>query len=196
MTSVPPAERRCTSCNLTKPLTDFYRNKTKPAGREARCKTCFLAAQKGELPPKAAHPERFWEKVSKDTGCWEWQAARYPTGYGMYMLKKRPRYAHRIAYELAIGPIPPGLEIDHLCRNRSCVRPDHLEPVTKAENILRSESPPAQSARATECPNGHPWDAANTYWYRGWRHCKACRRETNRAWAEKKQNRHKVPAGG
>jgi HNH endonuclease len=79
--------------------------------------------------------ERFWEKVEQGEGCWLWTGA-IDRGYGQFVWNGRKR-AHRVAYELIIGPIPEGLELDHLCRNKSCVRPEHLEPVTKAENIRR-----------------------------------------------------------
>lgn len=80
---------------------------------------------------------RFWAKVANGEGCWEWRAARYPTGYGHCRWAGKSAYAHRIAYLLVRGSIPSGLEIDHLCRNRACVRPDHLEAVTHRENVRR-----------------------------------------------------------
>lgn len=83
----------------------------------------------------------FWDAVNENGDCWEWQMARNSSGYGSYMVETRTAMlAHRYAYEQMVGPIPEGLEIDHLCRNRGCVRPDHLEPVTHSENMRRARA--------------------------------------------------------
>jgi hypothetical protein len=112
------------------------------------------------------------------TGCWIWRGWKNPEGYGSTTVARRTRLAHRAMYELLVGPIPEGLQIDHLCRTRDCVNPDHLEPVTARENTLRSNAPTAKNARKTHCPKGHPYDEANTYvWKRKGnthRRCKAC----------------------
>jgi hypothetical protein len=99
--------------------------------------------------------------------------------------KWRPRLAHRIAYELFIGPIPNGLHIDHLCRNRGCVNPVHLEPVTQQENMLRGYAPSAVSHRANRCHRGHEFTPENTYIKhrpngRIKRDCKECARMRDR----------------
>ncbi len=83
--------------------------------------------------------------------------------------------AHRLSYEAFVGPIVDNLTIDHLCRNRWCVNPTHLEAVPLATNVMRGESPPAKNARKTHCPKGHPYDESNTHvTSKGWRICKAC----------------------
>mgnify|MGYP001608583411 CR=1 FL=1 len=82
--------------------------------------------------------ERFWAKVLVGDGCWDWQASKTPGGYGSFRAADRTVCAHRFSYELLVGPIPEGLDLDHLCRNKGCVNPEHLEPVTRRENMLRA----------------------------------------------------------
>lgn len=124
--------------------------------------------------------DRFWSKVEPTGFCWNWAAHKSRDGYGRFSLDGRPVEAHRVAYELLIGPIPDGLVIDHLCRNRRCVNPDHLEPVTNAENIRRGAV--AHAARAkqmakTHCPKGHPYSGGNLRIHpNGGRACRACAR--------------------
>lgn len=86
--------------------------------------------------------EQFWAKVAVSDGCWTWTAATDRDGYGKFTDHSNGRrmHAHRFAYELLVGEVPEGLELDHLCRNRACVRPDHLEPVTHLENVRRSRA--------------------------------------------------------
>ena len=114
----------------------------------------------------------------RSSPCWPWYGGGVPSGYGRW----RKGYAHRHFYEFAVGPIPDGTEIDHLCRNRGCVNPAHLEPVTHAENMARSGP-----ALATHCKNGHPFDAANTYKSAtGRRACRACNAENARRYIARK----------
>jgi hypothetical protein len=117
---------------------------------------------------------RFWDKVRKDAdGCWRWTGAIQGAGYGNFWVDDKCRLSHRVAYDMLVGPIPEGLELDHLCRNRECVNPAHLEPVTRTENQRRG-----LRAMRVECVNGHPYDAANTYRRpNGTRDCRACIRE-------------------
>jgi hypothetical protein len=106
-------------------------------------------------------PERFWSKVQlRPTGCWEWTAS-LSTGYGQCFIGGRVDKAHRVTYMALVGPIPEGLVLDHLCRNRACCNPEHLEPVSNKENILRGVSPSANQARRTHCRKGHPLEGEN-----------------------------------
>ena len=122
--------------------------------------------------------ERFWAKVSGGDveGCWNWVASIADTGYGQFADRGVRHYAHRFAYQQMVGEIPEGLVLDHLCRNRACVNPWHLDPVTQKINVARS-----YGAR-THCPQGHPYDEANTYvTTRGVRQCRECKRIRDRS---------------
>jgi hypothetical protein len=125
---------------------------------------------------------RFWAKVEKTSTCWLWTAARIASGYGHFHVarngQRRALKAHRVAFELLKGPIPDGMCLDHLCRIRECVNPDHLEVVTGATNTLRGISSPAINARKTHCHRGHEFTTENTYIEAGSRRCRACRRLT------------------
>lgn len=139
------------------------------------------------MPGPAPRPEadRFWSKVDTSGDCWVWNGAK-DRGYGKFRLAgpvRRTVNAYRWAWEAVNGPVPEGLELDHLCRNPSCVRPSHMEAVTHAVNMLRSDAPPAVRARQTECIHGHPFTPENTYVRQGtgFRSCRACSRDRDRA---------------
>ena len=136
-------------------------------------------------------PERFWSKVEFTESCWLWRDSHRHLGYGVFWIWKKKRTgAHRFAYEFCVGPIPEGLTIDHLCRVRHCVRPDHLEPVTHRDNILRGNGPPAINYRKTTCLKGHPLSGENLYLTRtGRRHCKLCQTKRTRAFRSRPELR-------
>jgi hypothetical protein len=131
--------------------------------------------------------DKFMAKVRVDQdGCWYWTAAMEHGGYGHFTYgskaggrRARQTGAHRYSYEMSHGPIPDGFEVDHLCKNPTCVNPAHLEAVTPRVNTLRSNSLSALRSRQTHCKRGHPFDTENTEsrpWRpSGGRQCKACR---------------------
>lgn len=109
-----------------------------------------------------------------DSGCWLWEWYVHRSGYGMLRQDGRARYAHRVIYERFRGPIPKGLQLDHLCRVRHCVNPDHLEPVTARENQRRGNGWPGIHARKTHCIRGHEFTPENTMIVLNGRNCAAC----------------------
>lgn len=127
--------------------------------------------------------DRFWAKVDVKVGdCWEWQGGRHIDGYGRFQIDGRQVFAHRFAYELMVGAIPVALELDHLCRNRQCVSPLHLELVTKGENVRRGIGPTAVNAQRTHCIRGHELSGANLRVKpNGQRNCVACHRQRGAA---------------
>lgn len=112
--------------------------------------------------------EKFWGHVQTSDDCWIWLGGHEREGYGHFTVGKGKNRvtirAHRFAYELLIGPIPAGKELDHAeCSNPRCVNPAHLEPITHKENVLRGQSPSAIHARKTHCMNGHEFTTETTH---------------------------------
>lgn len=131
--------------------------------------------------PRSSAVDRFWSKVDATGICWEWTAAKNPRGYGIFSHDFRSRLAHRVAWELLVGPIPSGMVIDHVCRNPGCVNPDHLDVVTQSENLRRSPLMGRYKDR-THCPYGHVLDGRKRT---GTRYCLTCNNQRNRAWRAK-----------
>ena len=129
---------------------------------------------------------RFWSKVRFTDTCWLWTGFAHGRGggYGNFAMgNKREVQAHRWAYEFCVGPIPEGLQLDHLCRVRLCVLPDHLEPVTGRVNTLRGVGACAVNARKTHCTNGHEFSIENTYRRKeGGRRCRTCQKRAVTRW--------------
>lgn len=126
----------------------------------------------------------FWSYVNKSTGpdgCWLWMGSRTVSGYGRFGLGDGRYFrAHRVSYEMVVGEVPKGLTLDHLCRNKLCVNPYHLEPVTAVENVRRA------MAALTHCKNGHPFAGENLVIdNRGWRRCRICLRANDRRYKAK-----------
>lgn len=132
-------------------------------------------------------------KIDPETGCHLWIGGRSSSGYGAIYIDGQNRGVHRVRYELERGPIPPGLHIDHLCRNPACCNPAHLEPVTPRENILRSPvAPPALNAVKTHCPEGHELAGDNLDSHalkHGRRACKECMRRRCREWHQRNRDK-------
>lgn len=155
--------------------------------------------------PRPLRPlaDRAWERVNKrgaissfrpDLGrCWEWTGHINDSGYGLIQQRgagSKLLRAHRVIYELEVGLIPEGAEIDHLCRVRHCVRPSHCEPVSRRVNQIRGFGIAGTNHRKTECPAGHPYDEGNTYRIKtGGRRCRLCNNAKAREYrARKKEN--------
>lgn len=143
----------------------------------ARCGNAF-ATNRGNVR-YCSTACRLVAKVVQRGDCWVWTATLDRHGYGTFFLGRNQR-AHRAAYELFVGPIPGGLDIDHLCRNRACVNPDHLEPVDRRTNILRGEAPTAIAYREGRCKSGrHPRTPEHVYNSGGkFRQCRTCALES------------------
>lgn len=141
-------------------------------------------------PPRKTSTERFISKIDElDTGCWEWRGSVMNTGYGQFTIRKKPYLAHRYSHELHRGPIPPGMVIDHLCRNRLCVNPDHLEVVTNEENLYRGKGFRILNGMDGSCMHGHKFTEENTYYNPNNpsdRRCRECARIRDRKRSRKK----------
>jgi len=155
-----------------------------PVRPEEECERCAPTPRARTLglwhstTPRPAE-ERFWEKVDASGDCWEWMASRNNLGYGSFRGGRGGTCrAHRFAYEALVGPIPSGYQLDHLCRNRRCVNPDHLEAVTSSENLRRSAHPSVRRRHDLHCQRGHAFAGTNLGHDRhGQRYCKECARQ-------------------
>jgi hypothetical protein len=133
---------------------------------------------------------RFWAKVDAED-CWVWTAAKKFDGYGLFRRSdQRQVFAHRWAYEHLVRPIPDDLTVDHLCRVRACVNPDHMELVEMSVNVLRGYGPSAMNARRTHCQKGHELVQAKTQ-----RICRTCQTEYSNAWKAVQRRAAGVPIG-
>lgn len=160
------------------PMCNAVGGRASRDGDARRCKRCERIA----MTPM----QRFEKNVDRDGGCWNWTGQL--TGHGGYgtfrpdnSAPQERATAHRWYYEQVVGPVPDGLVLDHLCRNRACVNPDHLEPVTIRENVLRGETEPARNRTKTHCRYGHPLSGDNLVASsRGHRVCRTCAARRNR----------------
>lgn len=126
--------------------------------------------------------QRLFPRIDASGDCWIWTGHRNNRGYGVIGVGRGKQYVHRLVYELLVGPIPAGLQLDHLCRVRACANPDHLEPVTPRENGMRGYAPSMVAARTNRCRRGlHDLVEGNLYYQASGRLCKACRDARRRA---------------
>lgn len=139
--------------------------------------------------------QRFWSKVNVAEGCWNWTGSLNSKGYGSIYIRPGKRIgAHRLMARLAKFSIPKGLVSDHLCRNRRCVNPEHIEFVTNRENVLRGIGPTAINAKKTHCPSGHEYNEKNTKVLRGYRRCLPCHRAHSLRYFDKNLRVGPIPA--
>lgn len=145
-----------------------------------------MIVRSGAVETIAANPTLYICQNVK-SGCWLWTRAADGKGYGQFRVNGRQHRAHRIFYEMFVGRIPRGLQIDHLCRVTRCVNPDHLEAVLAQTNMRRSLSPAGENAKKTSCIHGHLLAGSNVQWTRSGRKCVECGRKASREYQKRKR---------
>lgn len=180
--TVPHGYCHCGCGQQTKLATQTRRSKGHVKGEPMQ----YLLGH-GARYARRMEPEPLDQRIKRlvsidDNGCWVWQGHMKPNGYGSIKTKGRFKLTHRVSYETFVGLIPDGLEIDHLCRNRRCCNPAHLEPVTHAENKQR------WARLITHCPQGHEYTAENTIRSARGRSCRECARQRDRLRTQRRRN--------
>lgn len=140
--------------------------------------------------------QRLAQKIEKrgPDECWDWTGGKNSWGYGYISVDSKMRRAHKIVWEMKNGPVPVGLDLDHLCRNRACCNPTHLEPVTRAENLRRGKRTTNGNENKTHCPSGHEYTEANTYRNGSGRQCRECMRLRSRSEEKRAYDRARYAA--
>lgn len=183
LTTTSNGRRGCNACLRAKALR--YKERRRAAGNPVLGGGGRRGTQAPQPPYAANVATRFWSKVDKlgPAECWEWVGGtRNAKGYGVFMISGWTKQAHRVAYELMVGPIPDGMTVDHRCLFKPCVNPAHFEIVTRGENGRRGNVEVRTYQRLTHCGRGHEIAGANEYVDRkGNRSCLACRRLRGRA---------------
>ena len=167
---------------------------TRARGREAYRRR--MASRK-QAPPTQPTGVRALDRnigAADASGCWRWGGYVSESGYGVARVDGKSKPAHRAVHVALVGTIPQGLDLDHLCRVRDCVNPDHLEPVTRRVNVLRGVGAGAQNARKTHCIKGHPLDGDNLVSWARNRLCRECYRERDRIKARARRARARAAA--
>jgi HNH endonuclease len=169
-------------------------NRTRQTYKSGLCGTHTMRRWRTGTTHRRTTEEIFWSKVEKTKGCWFWRGYVQPDGYPRFKYKGRPCNAHRLSYMWLVGPIPEGLQLDHLCRVKHCVNPAHLEPVTPGENTHRIPGHPiVLNAAKTHCPQGHPYTPDNLLGWaarHGRRACRECHRLRQRQ--RRQRGRHQT----
>lgn len=126
-----------------------------------------------------------------DTPCWLWKKSLIWSGYAKTWYQGKTVAAHRLSYEVFIGPIPDGLQVDHLCKIKHCVNPEHLEPVTPRTNVMRADTVAARNAAKTHCGEGHEYAGDNLLIVQttGERRCRTCTNETARQYRNRQRGK-------
>lgn len=174
-------------------------NKKQPAGvyvpyhakygdLESRMKRYVITPPRGSTLKERL---MFFMVVDHVTGCWNWTANKNQKGYGRVAIDGRLHSAHRVSFEIFNGPLIDGLEVDHVCENRGCINPAHLQQITHASNVRKGNR--WNIERPTHCPRGHPFTAPNLgHDHRGWRYCKACASRRHKRRKEEMRNETQI----
>jgi hypothetical protein len=183
-----PELHHCRRCGTSKARDQFYASTRAKSGLQTYCKDCCRAIRK---PHVWLHPERrdetdagrFQRHIRQAGDCHLWTGYLNSDGYGRFRAGGRMLSAHRFAYESAKGPVPDGYEIDHLCRTRHCVNPEHMEAVPHPENMRRG----LRGELTTHCKQGHAYDVANTIRRGNKRSCRRCSNAASRRYQARRR---------
>lgn len=201
------AVKTCRKCLTDKPRSEYYKEKGCIDGLRPQCKDCCGIRRRNGKPRTLTiirgHPyltiiARLFEKISinpeiafRGVPCWMWTASKDKKGYAQFGIGNTWQgRCHRITYKMFVGPIPEGLQVDHLCKRTSCVNPVHLEAVTGDVNYHRGDN---TNANKTHCKRGHEFTPENTYVRKGIgtnRSCRACRVIKGREFRERHPGYH------